>query len=166
MSAETAPRMERRQIRFGSIDEALAEAERLAQAEREGRLHRVGNWKLGQALAHLATWADFAQDGYPPQVRAPLLVRMLLRLMRRRILTKGMFPGVKIRNISGGTLGAEPCDADEGLARFRAAMERLGASAPSIPNPIFGSLAHEQWIQLNLRHAELHLSFQCPREQR
>ena len=53
--------------------------------------------------------------------------------------------------------------ADEGLRRYRAAMERLRATAPTIPNPVFGRLTHEQWIQLNLRHAELHLSFQIPR---
>ena len=34
---------------------------------------------------------------------------------------------------------------------------RLRRSAPKDPNPLFGRLTHEQWVQLNLRHAELHL---------
>jgi len=152
----------RRKLRFETLDAALAEAERLAAAEREGRLRRTGNWPLGQTLGHLATWATFALDGYPPELRAPLPVRLVLRLMRNRILTKGMMPGVKIRNIPGGTLGLELVDAEEGLRRLREAYRRLKASPPTIPNPVFGTLSHEQWVQLNLRHAELHLGNQVP----
>ncbi len=155
---------QRRQLRFESIDDATAEAERLAAAEHAGRLGRVGNWSLGQALGHLATWANFAFDGYPSSVRAPLPVRMILRLMRGRILSEGMMGGVKIRGIPEGTLGLEPLEADEGLRRFRAAFERLRSTAPTIDNPAFGRLTHEQWVQLNLRHAELHLGHLVPRE--
>ena len=154
---------QRRTLRFDSADQAIAEAERLAAAEREGRLERAGNWTLGQTLGHLATWANFAFDGYPPEVRAPLPVRMILRLMRGRILSKGMTAGVKIRNVPGGTLGLEVLDPDEGLRRFRAALDRLGSTPPKIDNPVFGPLTHEQWVQLNLRHAELHLGNLVPR---
>jgi len=38
-------------------------------------------------------------------------------------------------------------------------MERLRAGPPARPNVIFGPLTHDEWIQLHLRHAELHLSF-------
>ena len=58
-------------LRFESLDEVLAEAERLSVAERNGTLVRAGNWTLGQTLGHLATWCRFAFDGYPPEVRAP-----------------------------------------------------------------------------------------------
>jgi hypothetical protein len=163
VTTATAPKAERRRLRFTSIDDAIAEAERLVAADRSGQLDCVGIWKLGQALGHLATWVNFAHDGYPPEVRAPLPVRMILRLMRGTIINKGMMPGVRIGKLPQGTVGTEAMDADEGLRRFRAAMERLRASAPSIANPVFGKLTHDQWIQLNLRHAELHLSFQCPR---
>lgn len=152
----------RRTLRFETIDDAIAEAERLVVAERGKRCERCGNWPLGQALGHLATWATFAFDGYPPQVRAPLPVRMILRMMRGTILNKGMMTGVRIGKVPGGTLGMEPLDAEEGLRRFRAAFERLRDSSPTIENPVFGKLTHDQWIQLNLRHAELHLSFHAP----
>jgi hypothetical protein len=152
----------RRPLRFESIDDAIAQAERLAAADREGHLVRAGNWTLGQALGHLSTWTDFAFDGYPESVAAPLPVRLILRLMRNRILTKGMMSGVKIRGIEGGTLGTEALSTDEGLQRFRSAMQRLKSTSPAIVNPVFGRLTHEQWIQLNLRHAELHLSFLHP----
>ena len=79
MATATSPGTTRRTLRFNSIDEALAEAERLVAAEREGRLQCVGSWKLGQTLGHLATWANFAFDGYPPEVHPPLPVRVMAR---------------------------------------------------------------------------------------
>jgi hypothetical protein len=154
---------ERRRLRFETIDEALSEADRLATADRDGRLDRAGTWTLGQTLGHLATWADFAFDGYPESIRAPLPIRLILRVARGRILSKGMTPGVRIRGIPGGTLGLEPLDAGEGLRRYRAALERFRHASPTRANPIFGPLTPDQWIQLNLRHAELHLSFLLPR---
>jgi hypothetical protein len=161
MSTQTLS-MQRRTLRFETFDAVLAEAERLIAAEREGRLRRAGNWPLGQTLGHMATWAAFALDGYPPEVHAPLPVRLILRMMRNRILTKGMMPGVKVGRVPGGTLGLDPMDAEEGLRRLRDAYQRLLMKSPTIPNPAFGPLTHEQWIQLNLRHAELHLGCQVP----
>ena len=158
----TDPARQRRTLRFNTIDEAIADAERLVAAERAGKLARCGNWPLGQALGHLATWANFALDGYPPEVRPPLPVRMILRMMKGKILNHGMTSGVKIGRLPGGTVGLEPMESEEGLRRFRMALERLRATAPTIENPAFGKLTHEQWIQLNLRHAELHLSFHTP----
>src|SRR4051812_37291973 len=98
---------ERRTLRFGTIDEAIAEAERVVAAEHQGCLIQRGNWTAGQALGHLATWANFAFDGYPESIRAPLPVRMILGLMRNRILTKGMMSGVRIRGVPEGTVGLD-----------------------------------------------------------
>jgi hypothetical protein len=156
------PAPQRRQLRFETIDDALAEAERLVAAEREGRLARAGNWSLGRTLGHLATWAEFAHDGYPASVHAPLPVRVILRMMRGRILNKGMMPGVKVGRVPGGTLGLDEVTPEQGLARWRTALQRLKASAPTIDNPAFGRLTHEEWVKLNLRHAELHLGNQVP----
>jgi len=158
MPAPGAP-SQRRSLRFETIDAAVADAQHLVDAERAGRLTSCGNWTLGQAIGHLATWANFAFDGYPDAVRAPLPVRAILRLLRNRIINHGMMPGVKVGRIPGGTLGLDVLPADEAMSRYRAAMERLRATAPAIVNPAFGRLTHAQWIQLNLRHAELHLSF-------
>ena len=156
------PPAQRRKLRFESIDDALAEAERLAAAEREGRLARAGKWSLGRTLGHLATWANFALDGYPPEVTAQLPVRLIARAMRGRILNQGMMAGVKIGRLPEGTVGVDEMPAEAGLERFRAAMRRLEASPPTADNPVFGKLTHAQWVQLNLRHAELHLGFQVP----
>ena len=48
----------------------------------------------------------------------------------------------------------------EGAARLRKAVARLQAGEPArYDSPAFGPMNHEERIQLNLRHAELHLSF-------
>jgi hypothetical protein len=154
--------VERRSLRFASLDEAVADVDRLLAAEVAMKLRHTGNWELGQALGHVATWAEFPFVGYPPEVRAPLPVRMILRTMRGTILNKGMMTGVKIGKIPGGTLGLEKIDCGTGADRFRAAFGRLKSQCPTTVNPVFGLLTHDQWIQLNLRHAELHLSFQIP----
>ena len=160
MADPDAPR--RRTLRFETIDDALAEAERLVAADREGRLARAGNWSLGKTLGHLATWTEFALNGYPREVHAPLPVRVILRMMRGRILNKGMVPGVKVGRLPGGTVGLDEVPPEVGLARWRTALHRLKASAPTIDNPAFGRLTHEEWVKLNLRHAELHLGNQVP----
>ena len=80
-------------------------------------------------------------------------------MRKKRYLFEGMPRGVKIPKVEGGTLGTEPMSLDEGLSKYRAVIGRLRRESPSKPNVIFGPLTHEEWIALQLRHAELHLSF-------
>jgi len=146
-----------RTLRFASLDELWADVERLAAADRAGTLKRRGNWTLGQALGHLATWGQFAFDGTPLQ--PPWFIKLILRMRKKRYLHEGMPRGVRIPKVEGGTLGTEPLALDDGLSRYRAVIDRLRRETPSKPNVIFGPLTHEEWIALQLRHAELHLSF-------
>jgi hypothetical protein len=146
-----------RALRFESIDELLADVDRLAAAERAGTLRRCGNWTLGQALGHLATWAQFSYDGLP--MPTPWFIKLILRVQKRRYLRGPLPRGVKIPRVRGGTLGIEPLPLDEGLSRYRAVTERLRREVPANPSAVFGPLAHDEWIALHLRHAELHLSF-------
>jgi hypothetical protein len=153
----------RRSLHFNTIDDAIAEATRLAAADRAGKLKQLGNWSLGQALAHCAAWSDFAFIGYPHQVaHPPLPVRLIARLLRNRILTKAMMPGMKIGRVPNGTLALDILPTDEALPKFVNAFTRLRDECPKNDNPVFGPLTHAQWIQLNLRHTELHLSFHLP----
>jgi hypothetical protein len=152
----------RRTLRFESIDQVMAEVDRLAAAERAGRLRRLGNWTLGQTLAHLAAWVGYGYTGVP--LRVPWFIRWVLWLRKRKFLYGPMRAGVKIPGVEGGTLATDPVPLDEGLSRFRRAMERLKAEAPTAPSPVFGLLTHDEGIALNLRHAELHLGFLIPEE--
>jgi hypothetical protein len=154
---ETAKVADRRMLRFETIDQLRAEVDRLVEAERAGRLGRLGNWTLGQTLGHLAAWAEYSYTGAP--LKVPFFIKWILRLRKRRFLYGPMRAGVKIPGVEGGTLAREPLPLDEALGRWRRVMERLEREAPTAPNPIFGLLEHQEWIAVTLRHAELHLGF-------
>jgi hypothetical protein len=147
-------------LRFESLDQALAEAESLAEAERAGRLRRLGNWTLGQTLGHVATWMDYAYTGVP--LKVPFFIRWILTLRKRKYLYMPMGAGAKIPGVPGGTLGTEVVTLDDALPRLRKICERLKAEPPTLPSAVFGRLTHEESIALNLRHAELHLGFFVP----
>ena len=151
----------RRILRFGSIDELMAEVNRLAEADQAGRLEGLGNWTLGQTLGHLACWVDYSFDGAP--LKVPFFVRWIMRGWKQKFLNEAMRAGARIPRIPGGTLAIEPMSTADGLERMRAAMARLRDAAPAMPHPIFGPMTHAEWIQSHLRHAELHLGFLVPR---
>jgi hypothetical protein len=150
----------RRPLRLGSLDEVLAEADRLAEAERGGRLRRLGNWTLGQALGHLAAWAEYSYTGAP--LKVPFFLKWILRLRKRYFLEGPLRAGVKIPWVKGGTLATDPLALEEAQGRLRRALGRLKSEAPTAPNVIFGPLPHQEWVALHLRHAELHLGFFVP----
>lgn len=152
----------RRPLHFDSLDAALREAESLADAERNGTLRSTGNWALGQAIGHLAFWANTPFDGYPEMRQPPWLLRAALKLFKKRFLQSGLPTGARIPGVPAGTFGVDPMPTDEAIAKLRAAFGRLDAKAPTVQNPIFGQMSHEDWKNLNLRHAELHMSFFHP----
>lgn len=149
----------RRSLRLESLDAALAEAERLSQIESQGKLVARGNWTLGQAVGHIAYWAERPYEGFPTLRPMPWPMRMLLKLMKGRMLNKGMPVGVKIPGVPDGTLGIDPMPTGAAIARLRDAFTRLSIESPTTPSPLFGRMTHDEWIALNLRHSELHLSF-------
>ena len=154
--------VEFRSLRFNAVADLLAEVDRLIAAERAGTLRHTGNWTLGQALGHIAGWAAFALDGYPPVARPPWLVKVIIRPMKKRFLARGLPRGMRMRNIPGGTMNTDALTTEQGSRNLRDAMSRLEANATTIPNPAFGPLTHAEWIDLNLRHAELHLGYFFP----
>ena len=60
-------KVKRRMLRFETLDEALAELDRIASAEQSGKLRTLGNWTAGQVLGHVAAWIDYGYEGYPLQ---------------------------------------------------------------------------------------------------
>ncbi len=154
--------VEFRLLKLGTLDDLLAEVDRLVAAETTGALRRTGNWTLGQTFGHLAGWMTYPYDGYPPDVRPPWFVRLILRGQKKKLFTSGVPRGVRIPRIEGGTKSTEVLSTDEGARRVRAAAIRMKATAPTLPNPIFGRLTHAEWIGMNLRHAELHLGYMQP----
>jgi hypothetical protein len=147
----------RRPLRLATIDGALAEADRIAALARAGTIQYSGNWDAGQILNHLAAWAEFVYTPMP--LRVPWFIRLVVRPMKNRILRKGLPAGRRIPRVKAGTLATEHVSLDPALARFQKAFHRLTTDPPTMPSPLFGKLTQHEAIQLNLRHAELHMSF-------
>lgn len=150
----------RRRLRLAHFDDVRRDLDRLEAAAGEGTLRALGNWTPGQVFAHLAAFLSYPYEGYPAQLSSPpWLVRAVSRLLKRRFIRRGFPPGVKIPRVEGGTTGAEKVALAEGLGRLRRALDRMEREAPRAANPVLGPLTHDEWMQLNCRHAELHLSF-------
>jgi hypothetical protein len=143
----------RQKLQFDNLDAMLAYAERLVH----GGTKQLGNWSLGQNLQHLALIQNASIDGYPKLFPWP--VRFLLRLLFKRWMLRHGFPpsGPNVK-----TLTPEPIEATAALANLRAATERVKDDTKRSPNPGFGEMSLDEWNQLYLRHAELHLSYCVP----
>lgn len=160
MASEAASgKVRHRHIKFSTIDDVLAEIERIRLADEEGRLRVTGNWTAGQILAHVAAWIDYGYIGYPVKA-PPFPLNYVLRWMGKRILKNGMRPGVRIPGVKEGTYGQESISTAEGMERLKNAFMRLKTGEPcKFDSPAFGPMSHEDRIRLNLRHSELHLGF-------
>ena len=147
-----------RNLRFSSVDECVAEVQRILAAAEEGRLNSCGNWTPGQIMAHVAAWINYGYDGFPIG-RPPLIVRWFLRLRLKKLLRDGMSRGVRIPGVKGGTVGMEELDTSVAAQRLLQALRRLQSEEAVFDSPAFGAMSMEDRIALNLRHAELHLGF-------
>ena len=152
----------RRRLRFESLDEVREDVQGLVDAEQRGRLKQLGNWTLGQTFGHLSAWVDYSYTG--PPFKPPFFIRWILRLRKHKFLHEPMPAGVRIPGVPGGTTATDPRPLPEATEAYTRSLERLKAEAPALPHLIFGHLPHQEWILINLRHAELHLSFFVPED--
>lgn len=148
-----------RELHFTDLGQVIAEMDRIASAEREGRLKQLGNWSAGTIFGHLATWIDYSFEGFPPKLNPPWIIRFILKFQRSKFLKGPMPRGVKIPGIEGGTLATEVVPLEEGVRHLRSSLERLQREKPTQPSVLFGEMTHEEWIMGTLRHAELHMSY-------
>jgi hypothetical protein len=157
---ETTKVSNRRVVRYNTFDELLADAERLVQLNGEGKVRPLGNMSLGQALGHLALWMQASIDGIPDDLRPPAPVKLLARLFKGIVLSKGLRPGFKLPTDAASKL-IPPAgySASDGFNALSAACARLRREHRRVPSPLFGPMSEYEWERLHLRHAELHLSF-------
>ena len=147
-----------RQLRFASVDDVLLDIDLIVQAHHDGRLQPIGQWTAGQNLAHVAAWIEYGYSGYPIGP-PPWPVRMIIRSMLGRYLKNGMPHGVRIPRTPHGTFGQDDMPIEAAAERLKAAFMRLKRREPcAFHSPAFGPMSDEKREQLNLRHAELHLS--------
>ncbi|HEY2825971.1 MAG TPA: DUF1569 domain-containing protein [Pirellulales bacterium] len=147
----------RRELHFSTLSEVQKDAERLAA----GQVRQLGNWPLGYALAHMAGAMKMSLDG--AEFRAPFYIRLLAPLIKKGLLRGPMKPGFQLpQQATRDLLPLEPISTEEGLNALRKNIERLTRKPNRAPSPVFGAMTREEWDQLHLRHAELHLSFYVP----
>lgn len=158
----TAKVTDRRKLEFKTVDDVLRDVDRIVAADAAGKLRRTGNWTAGQSMGHIAAWMNYAYEGYP-MGRPPFLIRVILGFLKNKYLRKGMPAGVQIPKVENGTFATEAISTEEGADRLRKALARLRAPEPArFPSPAWGNLSDAERVVLNLRHAELHLSFLHP----
>lgn len=144
----------RRVLHFESLDEVVADAERLVASP---NIRMLGNWPLAQLLTHLATAINGSIDGI--SARAPWYVRMAAPLIKRRLLSRGMPPAFRLPGEVEPAFFPPAASPQEALETLRSAVARTKKETMSARHPVLGKLSHDEWTRLHLRHAELHLSF-------
>ncbi len=156
MSIKTHLVKDRRAVHYETLDELLADAEGLVR----GEVRTVGNWSLAQILDHLTKLMVGSIDGF--QSSLPWPVRMVAKFFfKKRFLKKGVPPGFKIPANAKDVLPEER-PVPEAIEAFRRAIRRLQQEDKRAHHPVFGKMSKDEWTQLHLRHAELHLSFVFP----
>ena len=155
MNVDTAKVIGRRKLNFNSLDDILEDIDSLYQS----KVHSLGNWTPGQNLDHLTILMRGCLDGI--DVKVPLLTRKAVWLMKRRILTKQMSPGLQLPEAASVLLPSQTTW-DNGVQDIRVALNRMKTESQRHAHPVLGTLSREQWDQLHCRHCELHLSFLIP----
>jgi len=147
----------RRKLRYQDLDEFLADAERM----RRGPVHTIGNWTLPQIFDHLARSMTASMDGM--NVSFPAAARFILKFRKKKILSSPMKPGFRCpRQVELALRPREGLDADKSWADLRAAVSRFKTAPSFADHPAFGKMTRDEWNQIALRHAELHMSFVVP----
>jgi hypothetical protein len=152
-----APLPDRRQLAFKSLDDIVADARRLVA---DPQTKMLGNWPLERLLAHLTIAINSSIDGI--SVKGPWLFRLIGPLLKRRFLTKGMRAGFKLPREAEPAFYPEVASPRAALDGLETAVARTRGERMTARHPILGKLTHDEWTQLHLRHAELHLSFAMP----
>lgn len=159
MSIDTR-RARRRELRFGSFDEILAEVERIGAAVENGTATTTGNWSIGENAEHCARFIRYACDGF--EGLAPGAVRFIARLLilKSALGEKPLKPGFQLPKDASSMLPTPGIPDAEGLGELRKQLKRvLAGKEMTAISPLLGPLTHEQWTILQCKHCALHLSF-------
>lgn len=156
MAIDTAKVQGRRTLKFSSLQDVLADAERMSA----GNVRVLGNWSAGQIFQHLATSLNDSIDG--SDVRFPWYLTIPARLMKKKLINGFMSPGFKLPPAAAEVLEPAPTSTEAGLSALRSAIARVQRDPRRAINPVFGVITDEEWTRIHLAHAALHLSFLVP----
>ena len=149
---------QRRELSFNSLDDAVADAERLAG----GNVRTSGKHSFGQILEHLALTHDMA-TGKIIAPRPPLLMRLMMPLLKRMIVSRPIKPGIKLPSDAEAFFWPEgEVDVAQALSHLKESVQNYSANGPLAVHPFFGKVSREQNDRLNCGHCAMHLSFVHP----
>jgi hypothetical protein len=148
----------RRTVRYDTFEDIVADGQQLAAVD----VVSLGNWSLGQTLAHLGSAMEGSITGKPFTV--PMWLRVLGRVYLRRRLVYGPFPpGFQLPQPAAARLVHPEATPAEGLEMLRHGIARLRTDSRRIAHPVAGALSVGEWDSFHLRHAEMHMSFIVPK---
>ncbi|MCA9074649.1 MAG: DUF1569 domain-containing protein [Planctomycetaceae bacterium] len=160
MTVQTKSVKGRRTVQYESFDDLLEDAEAMAHSVVETK----GNWSLGQIFQHLASALESTIDGF--SFKAPLHIRLVAPFLKKRFITKGIPPGFKLpASAQEQLVPAATVSTAEALDALRLAVSRSESESKRSPHPVFGRLTKQESDQLQLRHAEMHMSFVVPADE-
>ena len=152
-------KVERRSIRFAHLNEAVADARRLAS----GPYEWAGNWSLEQNLSHLNKGLQMAFE--PTEFGIPFIVRPALRWMFLNRMERLGSEAIRFRGTAPPALQPqENLVLDSLLADFERLCGQVEAiNAVFVPrHPVFGRFNTEQWRVMQRWHCAHHLSHLIP----
>jgi hypothetical protein len=160
---ETKCVAERRDPRFETLEDVLADLDDAERAHEAGALRTLGNWSAGQIYDHVAILFEGSLDGFPPEKPAlPLRIagRGFYWLLRLGVIRGPMKPGIRFPK---GVSWLDPRDDvsfEQGARRLRDAIERVQRGEKmKHKSPLLGMMRHEDWLGLHCSHASMHFSF-------
>lgn len=155
-------RVERRELRFEYLQDAVVDAENLL----EHGYCKTGNWDLTQCCHHLSITMLYPIDGFPKfslplRVTVTTLRYTIAPAMLRRVIKNEKWPDGVPTDKDSVPLGTGQ-DA-EGVEQLRNAVDRLlNHTGRLISSPLFGYINHETLIKLHRIHTAHNLGFLVP----
>lgn len=147
-----------RELHFDSLDQAIAEVERLAS----GEVKTTGSYTFAQIVNHLATTFDVG-SGRKTATGIPFHMRMMATLFRGFLLSGPIKPGFKLPSKAQDFFwSTEDLSLDEQVAYFREAAQHFMSLETYPKHPVFGKLGPEKSLQLQCGHCAMHLGFVHP----
>ena len=129
---------QRRELRFQTLDEAVADATQLAN----GQVRTTGNHSFGQILEHLARTHDMA-TGLLPGPKMPFFMRLMMPFVKKSII-KNVKPGFKLPPTAEAFFWPDQeFDVQESLAHLKRSVECFNTEGPLPTHPVFGKLTKD-----------------------
>ena len=152
------PKADRRELTLNTLDEVLAEVDRLAA----GDVTTSGKHSFPQIVRHLAISNNMV-SGRISVPKPPLMLRLLLPLIRSSILNGPVKPGMKLPQKAEEVFWPnEVISVDSAIEMLKDSVTYYKKHGPLPVHPIFGKASREQVDRLTCNHAAMHLSFVHP----